>query len=231
MKRFFAFLAYLGIPLAGVACGGEQEAIAPSDGQASYSGNGKAAAACKSDIVCRTENEEIRIDEIMAGASSKREEVLDEMSRVWSDDREPVYWGTGKAVPPKDLPLLWRESCWYCACDERGNVCWLSKWWWTTKDNKLFIPVSSAWNGMPVYDIFVYKLNDAYDEFVPHGIIRMRGLRELGDDGFGEDAIIYKDGLMIFSPERYEPIELNIDELSLDRMKEIRFVKKDDDQD
>jgi len=44
MKRFFAFLAYLGTPLAGVACGGEQGAILLSNGQTNHSGNGKAGA-------------------------------------------------------------------------------------------------------------------------------------------------------------------------------------------
>lgn len=152
------------------------------------------------------------IGKVMEGSPRTRDEVI--KNRIWGDEREPELWGTGKEIPLNELPTLWREACWYA----------FAKWWWTTNDGQLFFIMEDNWNSKPVYDLHVYKLSSNKKEFFPLGTIKLKGLK---DNGIAEDAVIYTDGTIIFSPNGYLPIKQKIEDFSPKKPITISFAPKE----
>lgn len=152
------------------------------------------------------------IGKVMAGSPKTRKEVIE--NRIWSDDREPELWGTGKAIPINELPTLWREACWY---DFAG-------WWWTTKDGQLFFIMDDYWNSIPVYNLYIYKLSDSNKDFLPLGTIKLKGLVLV--NGMNQDTVRSTDEGIQFFPEGVMPIEVKYEEISTQHPKEISLEPK-----
>lgn len=156
--------------------------------------------------VCKKDDIHVRVETAMMNETQTRHEVLS--SRIWGDERVPMYWNTKQTIPLESIAILWREACWYG----------FAKQWWI-KDNVFFILEEPDWNGQPFYILHLYAIQN--DSLLKISDLRLYGL---GDSAINEENVRYKNNELQFHIDGYQQIIIKLENVSCEA-REIIFKK------